>query len=169
MGRGQLRESTAYLSMVSLKLVMHRTACNVILPPNDEPGPPASAGNALRHDHMWRRRLVNLSLNTNQHVMLTVMLRLVGWLVIRLGLYRSLPCYLGSSFGPVRRMLRRASNAGKEEPSLARPHFAGLSRLRYGIIGVSGKVHPPAFAVGKDFSKFYSKLDPLRDLRFSKF
>ena len=55
-------------------------------------------------------------------------------MVIRLGLYRSLPCYLGSSFGPARRVLRRASNAGEEKPSLARPHFAGLSRLRYGII-----------------------------------
>ena len=29
---------------------------------------------------------------------------------------------------------RRASSFGKEEPSLARPHFAGLPRLRYGII-----------------------------------
>ena len=53
-------------------------------------------------------------------------------MVIHLGLYRSLPCYLGSSFGPVR--LRRASNAGREEPSLARPHFVGFPRLRYGIV-----------------------------------
>ena len=45
-------------------------------------------------------------------------------MVICLGLYRSLPCYLGSSFGPVR--LRRASNAGREEPSLARPHFVEM-------------------------------------------
>ena len=28
----------------------------------------------------------------------------------------------------------RASSFGKEEPSLARPHFAGLPRLRHGII-----------------------------------
>ena len=54
-------------------------------------------------------------------VMVMVMVMVM---VIRLGLYRSLPCYLGSSFGPVR--LRRALNAGREEPSLARPHFVGL-------------------------------------------
>ena len=29
---------------------------------------------------------------------------------------------------------RRTSSFGKEEPSLARPHFAGLPRLRHGII-----------------------------------
>ena len=54
-------------------------------------------------------------------------------MVISLGLNRSPPHYLYGSSGPVRRS-RRASNVGKEEPSLARPRFAGLSRLRYGII-----------------------------------
>ena len=47
-------------------------------------------------------------------------------MVIRLGLYRSLPRYLYSSSGPVRRERRRASNIGKEEPSLARPLFVAL-------------------------------------------
>ena len=49
-------------------------------------------------------------------------------MVIRLGLYRSLPRYLYGNSGPVRRERRRASNTGKEEPFLARPHF-GLTTL----------------------------------------
>ena len=55
-------------------------------------------------------------------------------MVIHIGLYRSLPRYLYDNSGSVRRERRRASNTGKEEPSLARPHFAGLSQLRYGIV-----------------------------------
>ena len=68
-------------------------------------------------------------------------LRVVMVMVIRLGLYRSLPCYLGSSFGPARRVLRRASNAGKEKPSLARPHFAGSYR-DYGMVLFQGGTIP---------------------------
>ena len=55
-------------------------------------------------------------------------------MVIRLGLSRSLPRYLYSSSGPVRRERRRASNLGKEEPSLARPLFVALSLRDYGMI-----------------------------------
>ena len=62
-------------------------------------------------------------------------------MVIRLGLNRSLPRYLYGNSGPVQRERRRASNTGKEEPFLARPHFVALSRLRYGII-------PPPLALG---------------------
>ena len=53
-------------------------------------------------------------------------------MVMCLGLYRSLPRYLCGSSGPVRRERRRASNTGKEEPSLARPHFVALSRSYMG-------------------------------------
>ena len=38
------------------------------------------------------------------------------------------------SSGPVRRKLRRASNGGGKEPSLARPHFVVFTRLRYSIV-----------------------------------
>ena len=68
-------------------------------------------------------------------------------MVISLGLYRSPPRYLNSSSGPARRMLRRASNAGREEPSLARPHFVGLSRLRYAL-RVTVWYYSPPLALG---------------------
>mgnify|MGYP006146915863 CR=1 FL=1 len=65
MGHGHLRDNEAYLSMVSLKLVMHRAACNVALPPNDEPGPPASAGgNTRRKDHIGDENLITETLLT---------------------------------------------------------------------------------------------------------
>ena len=55
--------------------------------------------------------------------------QLVMVMVIYLGLYRSLPRYLDGSSGPVRRERRRASNIGKEEPSLARPPFVVLHAI----------------------------------------
>ena len=54
---------------------------------------------------------------------------LVMVMVICLGLYRSLPRYLCGSSGPVRRERRRASNAGREEPSLARVVKVGYITL----------------------------------------
>ena len=73
--------------------------------------------------------MVRVRVRASVMVMVMLMLMLmvmVMVMVICLGLYRSLPRYLYSSSGPVRRERRRASNLGKEEPSLARPLFVVL-------------------------------------------
>ena len=57
--------------------------------------------------------------------------------------------------GAVRRMLRRASNIGKEEPSFSRPtpinSLACLTRLRYGFLSGNGGQNRPI--LDTDFSE----------------